>query len=120
MKNRITELRISRHLTQSEFGDRIGATRDAIAAYERGVTIKEPIIKLICKEFGINYSWLKEGIGEMESDFKNSILDDLVREYDLDDTDRLILENYMKLDKDARKALSDYLKSLTSIWQKEQ
>lgn len=119
MKNRIKELRISRHLTQSEFGDRIGATRDAIAAYERGVTIKEPIIKLICKEFGINYSWLKDGIGDMESEFKNSILDDLVREYDLDDTDRLILENYMKLDKDARKALSDYLKSLTSLWQKE-
>ena len=55
MKNRIKELRISRHLTQSEFGDRIGATRDAIAAYERGVTIKEPIIKLICKEFNVNY-----------------------------------------------------------------
>ena len=56
----------------------------------------------------------------MESDFSNSIIDDLVKEYDLDDTDKLILENYIKLDKDARKALSDYLKSLTSIWQKEQ
>lgn len=53
------------NLSQKEFGEKIGATRDAIAAYERGVSVKEPIIKLICKEFNVNYPWLKDGIGEM-------------------------------------------------------
>ena len=49
MKERIKLLRKTLGLTQSEFGEKIGATRDAIAAYERGVAVKEPIIKLICR-----------------------------------------------------------------------
>lgn len=112
------------HLTRREFGDRLGVSESVIVNIELNRLAKpeqkEPLIKLICKEFNVNYSWLKDGIGDMESDFSSSIIDDLVKEYDLDDTDRLILENYMKLDKEARKALSDYLKSLTSLWQKEQ
>ena len=61
IKDRMKLLRETLGLTQSEFGERIGVTRDAIAAYERGVTVKEPIIRLICKEFNIDYSWLAEG-----------------------------------------------------------
>lgn len=121
VSQRIKEVRENKKLSQKEFADRIDMKRNSIAQIETGIrNPSDRTLKAICKEFGINYSWLKEGIGEMESEFKNSILDDLVREYDLDDTDRLILENYMKLDKEARKALSDYLKSLTSLWQKEQ
>lgn len=121
VSQRIKEVRENKKLSQKEFADRIDMKRNSIAQIETGIrNPSDRTLKAICKEFGINYSWLKDGIGDMESEFKNSILDDLVREYDLDDTDRLILENYMKLDKDARKALSDYLKSLTSLWQKEQ
>lgn len=120
VSQRIKEVRENKKLSQKEFADRIDMKRNSIAQIETGIrNPSDRTLKAICKEFGINYSWLKDGIGDMESEFKNSILDDLVREYDLDDTDRLILENYMKLDKDARKALSDYLKSLTSLWQKE-
>lgn len=117
---RIKEVREKLGLSQKEFAERIDMKRNSIAQIETG--IRNPSVrtlKAIGKEFGINYSWLKDGIGEMESDFKDSILDDLVKEYDLDETDRLILENYMKLDKTARKALSDYLRSLTTLWQDE-
>ena len=117
---RIKEAREKLGLSQKEFAERIDMKRNSIAQIETG--IRNPSVrtlKAIGKEFGINYSWLKDGIGEMESDFKDSILDDLVKEYDLDETDRLILENYMKLDKTARKALSDYLRSLTTLWQDE-
>lgn len=65
MKNRIKELRNSLNLTQNEFGEKIGCTRDAIAAYERGVTVKDAIIKLICIEFNVNEEWLRNGTGAM-------------------------------------------------------
>lgn len=121
VSQRIKEVRENKKLSQKEFADRIDMKRNSIAQIETGIrNPSDRTLKAICKEFNVNYSWLKDGVGEMESEFKNSILDDLVKEYDLDDTDRLILENYMKLDKDARKALSDYLRSLTSLWQKEQ
>lgn len=117
---RIKEVREKLGLSQKEFAERIDMKRNSIAQIETGIrNPSDRTLKAICKEFGINYSWLKDGIGEMESDFKDSILDDLVKEYDLDETDRLILENYMKLDKTARKALSDYLRSLTTLWQDE-
>lgn len=61
IKDRIKLLRNTLGLTQSEFGEKIGATRDAIAAYERGVSLKEPIIRLICKEFNVDYSWFAYG-----------------------------------------------------------
>lgn len=110
-------------LSRREFGDRLGVSESVIVNVELNRLAKpeqkEPIIKLICKEFNVNYSWLKDGIGEMESDFHSSIIDDLVDEYDLDETDRKIIENYMKLDKNARKALSDYLRSLSSLWEEK-
>lgn len=73
IKDRMKLLRETLGLTQCEFGKRIGVTRDAIAAYERGVTVKEPIIRLICKEFNIDYSWLAEGANvDMSSTMSSS------------------------------------------------
>lgn len=67
---RIRELRKNHlHLSQEKFGERLGVTRDVIKNIELNLLKrpeqKEPIIKLICKEFDINEEWLREGIGPM-------------------------------------------------------
>ena len=117
---RIKEIRDKLNLSQKEFAERIDMKRNSIAQIETGIrNPSDRTLKAICKEFNVNYSWLKYGVGEMESDFRSSIIDDLVDEYDLDETDRKIIENYMKLDKNARKALSEYLRSLSSLWEDE-
>lgn len=72
--SRIKLLRKELGLSQEAFGSKIGSTRDAIAAYERGVTIKEPIIKLICRTFNVDYFWLTEGIGKMFAEIKKDSL----------------------------------------------
>ena len=62
MKDRIRGIRKSEHLTQTEFGKRIGASRAMIASYEGGAVIpSEPILKLIAREFNVSYNWLKNG-----------------------------------------------------------
>lgn len=68
---RIRELRKDYlHLSQEKFGERLGVTRDVIKNIELNLLKrpeqKEPIIKLICKEFDINEKWLREGVGPMK------------------------------------------------------
>lgn len=62
---RIKEIRKENHLTQKEFGERIGTTRDVITNIELGrVDAKDHMIKLISKEFDVNENWIKSGEGE--------------------------------------------------------
>lgn len=66
MNERIKELRLALGISQQKFADRIGIARGNIAAYE--VNKNEPsnaVISLICKEFDVSETWLREGIGEM-------------------------------------------------------
>ena len=69
MNNRIREVREHFKLTQTEFGERLGVSRDVIGNIEynrlKNPKQKEPIIKLICSTFGVNELWLRSGDGEM-------------------------------------------------------
>ena len=67
MKTRIKELRNSQNLTQSEFAERIDMKRNSIAQIETGIrNPSDRTLKAICKEFNVNYSWLKDGTGVMD------------------------------------------------------
>lgn len=66
---RIRELRKSYlHLSQTDFGEKLGVSRSVINNIERNVLArpdqKEPLYKLICKVFHVNYDWLMGGKGE--------------------------------------------------------
>lgn len=67
--DRIKLVREQSGLSQAAFGKRLGISRDAYANIEndriKTPSSKEPILKLICKEFGVSYDWLVYGTGEM-------------------------------------------------------
>lgn len=66
VKTRIRELRKALGITQQKFADAIGVKQNTVAQYEMGRN--EPIdsvFNLICKEFNVNESWLRDGQGEM-------------------------------------------------------
>lgn len=66
MKERLRLLRKSLDITQQEFADRIGIKRNSYANYETGRnTPIDAIIFSICREFGVNETWLRTGEGEM-------------------------------------------------------
>ena len=55
-------------ISQEEFGYRLGVSRDVIANLERTtnpVAPTEQMLKLICREFNVNETWLRTGDGEM-------------------------------------------------------
>lgn len=86
MNERIKQVRIDAGLTQQQFADRIGLSRNFIAMIETGGRAPSPrTITDICREFNVSISWMQNGTGEMYVVRKakdelwlsiNSILDD--------------------------------------------
>lgn len=66
MNERIKQVRQSAGLTQLQFAERLGLSRNFIAMMETGS--RDPsdrTISDICREFNINEDWLRTGNGEM-------------------------------------------------------
>lgn len=82
MNERIKKLRRSLDLTQQEFAARIGSVQNTITGYETGRRApSSQVISLICKEFGVNENWLRNGEGEMFLPSPTSELDALAARY---------------------------------------
>lgn len=66
LQNRIKEVRRANGLTQTEFGERIGVKGNTVTGYETGIrSPSDAIIVSICREFGVNETWLRTGEGAM-------------------------------------------------------
>ena len=63
---RIKSVRNSLNLSQAAFGQRLGASRDAINNAENGrADVSDMLLLSICREFNVNEQWLRTGEGEM-------------------------------------------------------
>ena len=76
------------------------------------VSVNETNIKLICKTYNVNEEWLRTGKGEMFLETKESFLNDLAKQYSLDDFSIRIIEGFLELSPDKREVIKDYIKSL--------
>ena len=110
---RVKKVRKELKLNQTEFGSKIAVAQSYMAAIESGGREVTPkIFKLICNEYGVNDTWLETGEGEM---FKSegTLLELLgAKLNDLDETDRKILIEYIKLTPSQRKSIKTYIKSI--------
>ena len=63
---RVKALREKLGITQEEFSQRLGTTRNTITNYEENRRAPmDATIKSICREFDVNEEWLRTGEGEM-------------------------------------------------------
>ena len=110
---RIRDLRKALALSQDTFGKKLGVTGTAVSRIEKGErSLTEQMALSICREFRVNYHWLTEGEGEMFSGTPESIVDEIVEEYNLDEIDRKIIEKYLSMSAEQRKVIKDYLASI--------
>ena len=66
MHNRIKMVRESLQLSQREFGEKLGVSRDVISNIEYGrVQPKELLVRHICDLYGVDKKWLQTGEGTM-------------------------------------------------------
>lgn len=113
--SRIKEIRTSQsiNLTQSEFGKKIGVSYSAIGLYENDKrTVPETVKKAICREFNVNYFYLTEGQGDMFVGLPETLIDEIVIEYGLDEEDKNIIIEYTKLNKENRRIIKSYMEFL--------
>ena len=63
---RIKEIRKAESLTMERFGEKIGVGKTAISKIESNTANpSDQTIRSICREFGVNETWLRTGAGEM-------------------------------------------------------
>ncbi|MCU5977937.1 helix-turn-helix domain-containing protein [Clostridioides difficile] len=113
LNERFKKIREKLALSQSDFGESIGLTKSSISNIEnnsRNVTEKH--IKLICNELNVNEKWLRHGFGEMFIENDDTIISELSNKYSLDSLDVKILESYLNLSGEQRKAIKKYVYSL--------
>lgn len=94
MSNRIKAVREALKLSQREFGEKLGVSRDVISNIEYNrVAPKELLLRHMCELYHVNQHWLETGDGEMFLD-------------DPDETSRL--EEALKIFKSLRPEFQDY------------
>lgn len=108
MNQRLKQIRLENKMSQEEFGKKIGIeSRSHISALEKGNrNITDRIVNDICREFGVNEEWLREGKEPMYIERDGSFTELLS---DLDDSDddfiKALIKVYMGLDKDSKDTL---------------
>lgn len=117
MNNRLKAARKALHLTQREFGERIGVQDTAISKIEGGANnLTDQMILAICRAFSINEEWLRSGKGEMFVENDDTLLAELVNEYGLDGVDAKILDTYIRmynrLPEETHRAVKYFLRAL--------
>ncbi len=66
MRDRIKAIRKNAGMTQQQFAEKLGVSRNTIATYETSVRVPiDAIIVSICREFGVREEWLRTGEGAM-------------------------------------------------------
>lgn len=114
INERIKILRAKLKINQTEFASKIGVTQPSLSDIEKGKTqnISNRNIKLICSVFGVREEWLLNGEGDMFRNEENliSLLGDKLDE--LDETDKKIIVEYLRLSPKQRKIMKDYLKKI--------
>lgn len=108
LNERIKKLRIVLSLSQREFGERIGISKTSVSRLEKNErNPSEQTIKSICREFNINYAWLKDGIGDMFLNTSKDLFDQLANKYNLNEFDIKVIKRYVNFSKEQRHLIKD-------------
>lgn len=110
LSEKIKELRKATGLTQQEFAEKVGVARNNLAGYETGR--REPsaaVMELIVTKLNVSEAWLRTGEGDPFNPTPETVIDELVKEYHLDNVDREIIKQFIDLKPEERKIIKDYI-----------
>lgn len=106
---RIKKVRKDKDLTQQLFAEKIGSSQNALTGYETGRrNPSSSVINNICKTFNVREEWLRDEIGEMYGPKPTAALDLLALDHNLTHGDYILIEKFLCLKPDIRKAILDY------------
>lgn len=109
LNNRMRAIREELKLSRAAFGQRIGVSGDVINNLERGrVELKESTIKLLCSEFNVNEEYLRFGMEPKFIVTPSSVMEQLKKEFDLDEFSYNLVYEYLKLEPQQRNSVQNF------------
>ncbi len=115
INERIRMLREHLSLSQEEFGKQLGVSRSVIKNIDYKKTKpKELFVDLLCNVFHANREWLETGKGDMFTASSETIVDKLVKDYNLDDMDASIIRSYLSLTTSERCVVKKYITNIVN------
>lgn len=110
---RIKAIRKAANLTQEEFGARIGIKQNSVALIESGKrNPSSQLILSICREFGINRTWLETGEGDMMDTSVEQSIEMLTRAMEGDSSaKKQLIRIVAAMPDDLLESMVSYLKS---------
>lgn len=110
---RVREIRNTLKLSLEVFGEKLGVTRAAMSNIERGQrNLTEQMAISICREYNVNYDYLMNGEGEMFDALPQTIMEELCKQYDLDDLDKILIELYLEMSETQRSVLKQTIQQM--------
>lgn len=110
INERFKKLRKALGLSQEELGNKIGLSKSGISNIESGTrNVTDKHIKLICSEFPINEDWLRTETGEMLLKTSSDVMEQLKKEFNLDDFSFDLVHEYLRMAPSQRKIVRDFV-----------
>lgn len=112
---RVRYIREDLNLSRASFGETLGISGDVVNNLERdrNKTNNAALLRLICKTYNVNYFWLTEEIGNDPYVSPPGIItNEAVEKYHLDEMDKKIIEEYVKLNPQSRQIFKNYLSGI--------
>lgn len=96
-------------MTQIEFSKIVNSSNGHVSDMEKDrKNITKSTIELLKLKCNVNETWLRTGTGEMFSKTSSSIMEQLKREFDLDDFSFNLVHGYLKLAPAQREKVRDF------------
>lgn len=108
MNERLKALRKQLGFTQTEIGEKLGMSRDAIANLELGrVEFTELVIRHISRTLNISQEWFRSGEGDM-FDAGGDTFDDVARQLNLNEFQRRLVQLIYEMPLEHQRIIRDY------------
>lgn len=111
---RIKKVRKALDLTQREFASRIGMKQNSIALIESGRKTSDQTISLICREFHVNETWLRTGLGDMFQPKPKDDLDEILARHGIPPEFRALAESFMDMKPEEQKVITCYMQRVAA------
>ena len=117
---RIEQLVKKLEMSNAEFARRIGVTRSSVSLWISGQNIpSETSLREICRQFNVDYNWIKFGQSEMFLKTAESFSKAMQSKFELSDTETLFISTFLESDKQTRNALISFTQQFLNKLQKQ-
>lgn len=108
--SRLNQLIDTLELSNAEFGRRIGVSRSSVSLWTNGINVpSETTIREICRQFNVDYNWLKFGKFEMFLKTPATFMKTVKEKFELTEAETALVVAFLESDKNTRTSIITFM-----------